>query len=63
MPLYEFECQKCGEIFEQLLGLNESTDDLCCPKCQAENPRKVISVFSSTSGGSSGASCTPSGST
>ncbi len=63
MPIYEFECKKCGERFEQLLGINEPTNDLRCPKCQAENPRKVLSVFSSASGGSSGASCTPSGST
>lgn len=63
MPLYEFECQKCGEIFEKLLGIDESTNDLRCPKCQAENSRKVLSVFSSASGGSSGASCIPSGST
>ncbi|UCD85780.1 MAG: zinc ribbon domain-containing protein [Deltaproteobacteria bacterium] len=63
MPMYEFECQECGEIFEELLGINESTDGLKCPKCQAKNPRKVLSVFSSATGGSSGASCTPSGST
>ena len=63
MPLYEFECQKCGERFEQLLGINEPADNLRCPKCQADNPRKVLSVFSSASGGSSGASCIPGGST
>ena len=63
MPIYEFECEKCGKRFEQLLGINEPTDDLPCPKCQAKNPRKVLSVFNSAPGGSSGASCTPSGST
>ncbi|BBD08536.1 FmdB family zinc ribbon protein [Desulfovibrio ferrophilus] len=40
MPMYEYECEKCGYVFEDLA----SPDAPCppCPKCQ-EQTRKVMS--------------------
>lgn len=43
MPLYDFECRSCGKVFETLLKMTESTEDLCCPACGMKNPSKLIS--------------------
>ena len=64
MPIYEYECKKCGKIFEVYQRLSDKAEDIKCPICGAENPVKRISSFSScgsggySSGyGSSGSSC------
>jgi putative FmdB family regulatory protein len=59
MPIYEYECPACGARFELRRGMNDSDDDICCPKCKAEKPRRVFSTFSM---GSSQSACSPSGS-
>ena len=60
MPIYEFECNKCEEKFEKLVGINESGSGVRCPKCDASNPRKLLSLFSSSA--SSKTACASSGS-
>ncbi len=57
MPIYEYECEKCGERFELRRGMADRDSDISCPKCGAEKPRRVFSGFATSS--SSGA-CTPS---
>jgi putative FmdB family regulatory protein len=61
LPVYEYECQKCGERFELRRSMSDSDQDIKCPQCEAENPRRVFSTFATTSSG--GGSCAPSGST
>ena len=41
MPMYEYECEKCGSLFEELAGC----DDPCppCPDCGGAS-RKVVSA-------------------
>lgn len=36
MPMYEFECQKCGHRVEKLQKREETTDSIACPKCKGE---------------------------
>ena len=45
MPIYEYECAGCGEKFEVRQSLGEDGSKLNCPKCHAQNPRKVFSTF------------------
>lgn len=35
MPLYEVECGKCGNKFEELSNI-ENRNDIKCPKCSGE---------------------------
>lgn len=43
MPIYEFRCLKCGELFEKFFkGFDEETE-IKCPKCQSETFERVIS--------------------
>ena len=39
MPIYEYECQKCGEKFEDFSPLGEHENKLKCPKCNNEMKR------------------------
>ena len=57
MPVYEYECTSCGERFEIRRRIADSDGEIDCPKCQAKNPRRVLSVFAK---GSSGEACAPS---
>ncbi len=50
MPIYEYECKKCGKIFEIYQRLSEKGEDIKCPVCGAEKPIKRVSSFSSCGG-------------
>ena len=50
MPLYEYECSRCGSLFERLRGMHDA--DPACPNCDSTHVMRRISVFAaSTSGG------------
>ncbi len=51
MPIYEYECKKCGKIFEVYQRLSEKGDDIKCPVCGTEKPVKRVSSFSSCGSG------------
>ena len=64
MPLYEFECPKCHEAFEELVRTSEAAKEVACPNCGSHKVKKKLSAFSSkVSGGSSAsvAACAPGG--
>lgn len=43
VPIYEFECEKCGERFEELVAADGRSD---CPSCGASSARRVYSAVS-----------------
>jgi len=57
MPIYEYECEKCGERFELRRSVSDSDSEIRCPKCETENPQRVFSMFTA---GSSSVACAPS---
>lgn len=58
MPLYEYECRKCGRLFDARHGISESEDGIECPTCGARDPKRLLSTFST---GPSGSNCSPGG--
>jgi len=60
MPIYEYECKSCGQRFELRRSIAASDSEIRCPKCGVENPRRVFSVFATSS---SSEACAPSSST
>jgi putative FmdB family regulatory protein len=63
MPIYEYECNHCGEPFEKMVRFSEADQVPACPKCESKDTHKKISaVFSfgasvSAAISSSGSSC------
>lgn len=42
MPIFEYQCNKCGEDFEKLVFGNQK---VTCPKCGSDDARKKFSTF------------------
>ena len=63
MPMYEYQCSKCEDRFEELVTGAEDEASITCPSCGSDKIFRVMSTFSSHCGGSSGragASCSSS---
>lgn len=44
MPLFDFECEDCGKVFDELL-FEEDEDDLpFCPACGSARTKRLLSV-------------------
>jgi len=57
MPIYEYECTKCGDRFELRRSIADSDSEIKCPHCGKEQPRRVFSTFGTAS---STNTCSPS---
>jgi len=49
MPLYEYYCENCDEVFETLRSLSASEEPATCPKCGGEAGRIMPTTFASMS--------------
>jgi putative FmdB family regulatory protein len=63
MPIYEYECTKCGEKFELHRSMSDDDSNLKCPKCGKGQPKKVLSTFFDATSSGDSRSCAPSGAT
>ncbi len=36
MPIYEYECERCGGHFEVKRNFHEDGDNPCCPQCKGK---------------------------
>ena len=45
MPIYEFRCRACGEVYEELLSSSDSPA-APCPTCAGGEPVRLLSRFS-----------------
>jgi len=45
MPMYEFKCKKCENIWDELTSYDESGKypDIRCPKCKSKRKEKLVS--------------------
>jgi putative FmdB family regulatory protein len=44
MPIYEFRCVSCGELFEKIFKTSDESVELACPECGADVVERVVSV-------------------
>lgn len=56
MPLYEYRCNTCGQVFEKMLRWSEADRSPACPHCQGQDTSKKMSTFASTGSSSSSGS-------
>ena len=59
MPLYEYECESCGDRFEKLVSVSKGSKNVACPKCSSKSVRKLMSACASISGKDGGGSDCP----
>lgn len=45
VPIYEYQCVKCGERFEKLLRSMNSSETIECPKCGSKKTERAMSSF------------------
>lgn len=56
MPIYEFKCLQCNELFEILSVRSDEAVEMRCPKCASEDFERVMSTTNfAVSGGAGGA--------
>ena len=58
MPIFEFQCDECGQPFEELV-FGSAVDDVKCPECDSNQVHKLISTFASRISGSGSVSVSP----
>jgi putative FmdB family regulatory protein len=54
MPLYEYQCNECGEEFEKMLRFSQAGLIPVCPSCQSQDTKKKISSFAALGSSSGG---------
>jgi putative FmdB family regulatory protein len=47
MPMYEYECKKCGSNFDLLRSINQDDSDVVCSDCGSPNIQRKLSLFAS----------------
>ena len=52
MPIYEFRCLKCQELFEFLAVRSDDTMETRCPHCGADDFERVMSSTNCAMGNS-----------
>lgn len=60
MPIFEYQCQECGYIFEKFQIVRHHTTLPPCPRCQTATTRQLLSRFSSPSSDGANIACAPS---
>lgn len=46
MPTYEYRCQRCGQVFDQVEHMSEhGSARPLCPACESEQVEQLMSTF------------------
>lgn len=48
MPLYEYQCEKCGWIFDCVRSVSDRSNPALCEKCGTHNGKLQISLMANT---------------
>ena len=51
MPIYEYRCKDCQELFDALRSMSKADDPIACQNCKSLNTRRQISAAYAHSGG------------
>jgi putative FmdB family regulatory protein len=57
VPIYEYQCKKCGHAFEKLVRSMSDKSAALCPECGSKKTGKALSAFAV--GGQGGSARTP----
>ncbi len=54
MPIYEYACNACGKVFEELIVRRSDEAEVACPSCRGREVSRQMSRPAATRGGSGG---------
>lgn len=54
MPIYEYACAGCGEVFETLVLRRSDEAEVACPACKGRELSRQLSRTAAAPGGSGG---------
>jgi putative FmdB family regulatory protein len=54
MPLYEYRCRGCHQVFEVLQDTGAGARGVDCPECGGRELEKLLSVFAPATGNGAG---------
>ena len=55
MPMYDYRCKNCDEVFEELVFTSDTLDEeITCPKCGQNQSERLISAPMVSTGSSNG---------
>jgi putative FmdB family regulatory protein len=60
MPIFEYQCQGCGHVFEKVQLTRQASTTPQCPVCHTGESRQIVSRFSSPSTTGGEMICAPS---
>jgi putative FmdB family regulatory protein len=43
MPIFEFRCMKCGNVFEKIFLKSDENVEMECPECKSPSLERVVS--------------------
>ncbi|MGE5849459.1 MAG: FmdB family zinc ribbon protein [Candidatus Methylomirabilota bacterium] len=61
MPLFEYRCQECGQVFEVFVHRVSRTAVMACPRCRTTNVERLWSTFATQSSSRGGCGSTADG--
>ena len=44
MPLYQYQCKTCGEVFEKRMRWSEADRQPVCPRCQSPDTKRKLAA-------------------
>ncbi len=57
MPIYDYQCESCGERFDRLfLSISQVPAEITCPSCQSTNVRRLTTAPAIQTAGEGGGS-------
>lgn len=61
MPIYEYQCDKCGHVTEALRGMARADDPIACEGCGASKTKRRQSEFAAVGSRPGGSDIPPMG--
>ncbi|RMF10247.1 MAG: zinc ribbon domain-containing protein [Candidatus Neomarinimicrobiota bacterium] len=63
MPMFDYRCENCGHVFEELVWSSSVPDEeISCPKCGARKAKRLLSAPAVSVGGSASSTAPSAGS-
>ena len=44
MPIYDYRCDACGQVYDIFHKVREVEDDIVCPQCQSTKHTRLLSA-------------------